>query len=263
MNNSYEHVNDPRPTEMLLALVLSKDMDADGDDFWIPVRVLQHRLPTEFSKIQTLSHSPFPNDRDVAATILGQNSVREKFDAPECAAVLDEMLNSDSEIASPPLASIILSLGHLKQADFVEKVLRYQNHPNPEVRYATTVTLGGSEDERAIKALIQLSRDADHDVRNWATFGLGSLTKTDSEEIREALVERLGETDDEIRGEALVGLVERGDHRAVEPLCAELDQWTSRPLIKDCAKKLLKKGDLLGDEWNQVLDDLKRIGFQG
>jgi HEAT repeat protein len=42
-----------------------------------------------------------------------------------------------------------------------------------------------------VDALIQLCRDTDRDVRDWATFTLGSQFKSDSPSLRAALHERL------------------------------------------------------------------------
>jgi HEAT repeat protein len=69
--------------------------------------------------------------------------------------------------------------------------------------------------------LIQLSRDGDRDVRSWATFGLGSQIETDSPVIRTALIERLSDSDPEVRGEALVGLALRHEPSVVDALRAE------------------------------------------
>jgi hypothetical protein len=61
---------------------------------------------------------------------------------------------------------------------------------------------------------------------NWATFGLGSQIEVNTKEIRDALFKRLGEEDDEIRGEALVGLSIRKDKRVLGPLLKELTSKT-------------------------------------
>jgi len=62
----------------------------------------------------------------------------------------------------------------------------------------------------------------DTDTRNWATFALGSLSEEDSPAIRDALAARLSDADDEVRGEAMLGLARRVDERVVQPLQREL-----------------------------------------
>ena len=69
---------------------------------------------------------------------------------------------------------------------------------------------------------MEWSGDDDHDVRNWAVFGLGSQIDTDSPEIREALRQALTDPDHEVRGEGLVGLAKRGDSAIVPDL---LHEW--------------------------------------
>jgi len=256
-----EYRSDPRSTEELVALAVAKDIDLDNEEYWKPIRILQHRLSAEFERFHRLACSKSQKERDVAATILGQNSVKDKFDVERCQMALGEML-SQPDLSSPPLASILFALGQLKAPGYVEMLLRFQQYPDADVRYAVTTSLGGTDEERAIKALIELSRDDDFQVRNWATFGLGSRTDIDSEEIRLALVDRLSETDDEIRGEALVGLVSRRDIRVIEPLLRELNQWRKQPLVKDCADKLLEEREKFGPEWHSVLCELERVGYK-
>jgi hypothetical protein len=69
--------------------------------------------------------------------------------------------------------------------------------------------------------LIALSRDKDREVRDWATFQLGSQMELDNAEVRQALRDRLEDSDLDTRCEAFVGLARRGDEFAVAPLLQE------------------------------------------
>ena len=63
------------------------------------------------------------------------------------------------------------------------------------------------------------------EARDWATTTLGQAPGFDGPEIRAALLARATQDDDEmVRGEALHGLLLRGDRRCRSLLAAELDQ---------------------------------------
>jgi HEAT repeat protein len=72
-------------------------------------------------------------------------------------------------------------------------------------------------------ALAKLSRDSDRDVRNWATFALGSQFESKSPTLCEALQERVSDPDPEVRGEALPGLARRADVSIAPSVQLELD----------------------------------------
>jgi HEAT repeat protein len=59
-------------------------------------------------------------------------------------------------------------------------------------------------------------------VRDWATFGLGSQIDLDTPRIREALCARLNDPDPITRAEAFVGLARRKDEGVLSPLIAAL-----------------------------------------
>ena len=80
-----------------------------------------------------------------------------------------------------------------------------------------------SEDPRAIEAIVELTTDEDPHIRDWATFSLGSREELDTTEIREALAARLYDPDADTRGEAMLGLVRRGDPRVFPALVKSLD----------------------------------------
>ena len=81
--------------------------------------------------------------------------------------------------------------------------------PTPAVRDGVVDALAGRTDPAAVAALVELSRDAEPAIRDWATFALGTLTDQDSPELRDALVARLDDGDAEARIEAVHGLALR------------------------------------------------------
>ncbi len=254
--------NDPRSTDELLHLGLTKDMDEDDEEYWQPIRSLQYRLPTIAEQIETMLRSSDPKSRDTAATILGQSSVEEKWEAPHCAEKLVAALKLEK--SADALISIIFALGHLHHAPSIEAILPLGKHPDPNVRYAVVQSLSGYEIPEANAALIELSSDPDHDVRNWATFGLGSQIETDTPAIRQALLNRLGEQDSEIRGEALVGLADRGDTRLVSPFLRELTRIDRDPvLVAEAADAIIRAACNTGaSNWLPVLEKLSALHLE-
>jgi HEAT repeat protein len=99
------------------------------------------------------------------------------------------------------------------------------------VRLGVVNGLPNDDAPGAIAGLIRLTSDDGRDVRDWATFGLGSLTDVDTPELRDALMARMSEDDDEIRGEALIGVARRRRPEALGVVLREL----SRPFAGDWA----------------------------
>jgi HEAT repeat protein len=135
------------------------------------------------------------------------------------------------------IASTLYALGHLKRGESAELII-FAEHPSLDVRCALAYTLGGRADDLACNALVILSGEQDLDTRNWATFGLGTLCERDSTVIRQALVTRLSDSDDEVRGEAMVGLARRQDVRAVEAILTELGRQDVLNLAIEAAEEM-------------------------
>jgi len=264
-DHAAKYRNDPRSTDELLGLALAKDADRDNDDYWHPVAALQHRLPQIVERVQALGSSHDDKSRDTAATILGQGWVGAKFAPGRSAEILLQMLAKEQ--STSVLASIIFALGHLHDSRAVEPMIGLSTHPDARIRYAVVSSLCGHDDNGSIETMVARSSDQDRDVRNWATFGLGSQIDTDTPAIREALFARLTEKDDEIRGEAIVGLARRGDIRAATALLNELntleaDVLRDWVLITEAANEIATQAKASGlQEWRPVLSKLARLGI--
>jgi HEAT repeat protein len=119
------------------------------------------------------------------------------------------------------IASALCALGHLGRGEPAQ-LAELSKHPSEDVRHAVAYALGGRTDAVSTATLITLSTDDDRDTRDWATFALGALTEEDCPTIRDALAARLSDQDEDVRAEAIAGLAQRRDERAVQPLIHEL-----------------------------------------
>lgn len=215
----------------------------DEQALWDIVWILRSRGSYEVLMAATqLCESKNPFSRELGVDILGQLGVPERSYPDECGIVLLKLLETEEDINV--LIAIGFALGHLKDSRGVVPLAKFKNHSCAEVRYGVVFGLLGQEDELAINTLIELSRDENEDVRNWATFGLGEMIETDTQAIRDALFQRLvnekGQTDTEaeIRQEALLGLANRKDYRVIKPLREELSSGFVGRLAVEAAKKI-------------------------
>jgi HEAT repeat protein len=202
--------------------------EPDSHERWEHVVALHTRGDDEsFVAAAELLDSPDPDRRALAADILAQLGavpgvpVEQRPLAGPAFGLLLQRIGEEQHAGV--LQSIALAFGHLADPRGIPALHRLRNHPDEDVRHAVVVGLLGQDDDLAIETLVELSRDADADVRDWATFGLGTQVERDDARIRDTLVARLDDPDDDTRGEALRGLGVRGDQRAIPRLLAELD----------------------------------------
>lgn len=235
---------DSRSTEELIQLALTApEEDDDGDDRWDFIWLLRYRGTRDvLNGAIALTESNNSEERTIGIQILGQLGIPDRTFPDECLTTLIGLLKH--EIDPLILQSIGIALGHLNDARAIEPQLKFCLHPDWEVHYGVVLSMNGHNDKRAIAALIKLSGDDHPQVRNWATFGLGSLLEVDTPEIREALYQRFlledptGEETAEIQGEALVGLASRQDERILPKLMEQLMSENLSVLEIEAAEKL-------------------------
>jgi len=196
-----------------------------SDEYWAHVRVLHFRAGRDvFDEAIKLCSNPEAIPRAVGADILAQLGVRDGIAvfpfADDSAGTLVARL-ADTEPAV--IASALYALGHLGRGE-PSQLARLSTHASEDVRHALAYALGGRADSVSTATLVVLSGDVDADTRDWATFALGTLSEEDSPAIRDALAARLNDPDDDVRAEAIAGLLQRRDERAVQPLLQELSR---------------------------------------
>ena len=209
--------SDQRSTTELVALYLR---DPETDEAGRALGVVQYRGgKEEFEIAAHLARGNLALERRVAADILAQLGWQERTYLSESIEILLRLLD-DPEVEVLQAAAI--ACGHRKSSLSVARLVELGKHPSAQVRYGVTYGLAGQDEPSAIDALLLLSKDEDRDVRDWATFALGSQTDIDTPELREALRARLTDNDPEIRGEALVGLGRRQDEHLKRAVLDEL-----------------------------------------
>ena len=211
--------------------------EKDGDVRWEYVQALHMRGEREiFEQAVRLCQSKDSTKAILGADILGQLGTPNFPFHKESVPVLLKLIGNQQDESA--LQAATMALGRTGDSRALEKLIELKNHSSEEVRFAVVHGLLTLEDEKSIQALIELSVDEDEDVRNWATFGLGSQIEVNTKEIRDSLFKRLDEEDDEIRGEALVGLSIRKDKRVLDPLLKELaSEWVG-VLVVEAAGEL-------------------------
>lgn len=229
----------------LIALVLGT---ADEDvETWRPaLDELQDRPTREtFDDAAALLRSDAMEERELGVEILGllggSGSDPARPFREESVVLLLDLLARESE--PRVLESLGYAFDHLDERQGIGPLVALAGHPDPYVRLAVAHGVMHHEDERAVAALIALSADADADVRDWATFALGTQVSLDTPAIREALAARLDDPHGDTQEEGMYGLALRLDPRAI-PVLLELLEGYEGPLLDSA---LLVLADHLDD----------------
>jgi len=226
------------PTSELLSSALASARMGDDDARWRFVEALHLNGAEEaFTQSAAWCESRVALERCLGADVLGQlggSGVDTKYAARSVPILCGLVSDSDPSV----LNAALVALGHRQFRGSLDSVLSLAGHASADVRIGVVHALCGNETLDAVAALIQLSRDVDSDVRNWATFNLGSQVEVDTPQLRAALLARTKDVHDETRAEALVGLAKRGDRAVLAPLLAELQSDSVGTLAVEAAREL-------------------------
>ena len=215
----------------LISILLS---GPDEDLYWDGVCALHWRGSHEvLDRAVRLCRSFCAVERRAGADILGQLGVPDRTFPESCLRTLLDMLVEEDD--HDVLRAVLVALSHLRDPEAIVPASRFRHHPDPDVRHGVVLALTGHEEEQALNVLIELTRDPEAHVRDWATFALGSQVDVDTPELRDALAGRLSDEDDDTRAEAMVGLAQRGDRRVLTALRRELESDSVGALAVEAA----------------------------
>ncbi|WP_397363856.1 hypothetical protein [Olleya sp. R77988] len=194
--------------------------------FWENISELRKRPNKEvYNQAFKLASSERDKEKIIGIYVLAQLGFDPRFQQKKTVDLYFKLLENEK---SPKVISAILSsIGHNNEninENRISKLVKYKNHSFSDVRFELVLALSCLENENAIRTLIELSQDKHSDIRNWATWALGTQLETDSELIRTALWNRISDKDESARFEAISGLAQRKDNRITEILKKELEK---------------------------------------
>jgi HEAT repeat protein len=204
--SDHRRASDTRRTSELIAAYLQTSDESEAADL---ITTIQYRGGAEECRagLELLAHEG-PRERAAGAEIIGQLGWQDRTFLDETMnALLGALTDADRHV----LESVIFALGHRADPRAIEALLSFVDSPDADIRYATVHGLMPHDTPNVVDALAKPSRDSDRDVRNWATFALGSQFESISPTLCAALQERMTDADPEVRGEAFLGLARRGD----------------------------------------------------
>lgn len=192
--------------------------------YWDNIWELRKRSTMSvFEKCWELVHSNIPKDRIIGFDVLAQLGVSSRPFCKESVKLFFEILEYEKDYKV--ISSILFAIGHnnenLNQKQ-INQLILYKTNKDSFIRYALVSSLLGLENYQAIQTLIELSSDKVPSIRDWATFGIGSMIETDHEEIRKALWKRTNDKNQNIKLEAIVGLAHRKDENVKNIIEREL-----------------------------------------
>jgi HEAT repeat protein len=200
-----------------------------SDESWNAISELQMRgSPDALTLASRLAKSRNDRRRALGLYVASQLRRRQKlgrFGSIEYA--LEEtqelLLSGLHDISSEVCRAAISGLGHRPHPLALPELIKFAAHPDKEIRFGVAVALGKYSEADSIGALVHLAKDDSDAVRDWATFSIGSMLEVDNPEVRNLLWANLQDTDEDVRGEALVGLAVRKEERIIPVLLELLD----------------------------------------
>lgn len=213
----------------LKSLVGMALQDWGSDDSWKAISELQMRgSPEALTLAHRLAKSRNYRKRALGLYMASQLRWRQKgvpFGSIEYALeeTQEMLLAGLHDICSEVLYAAISGFGHRPHPLALPELIKFASHPEQKIRFEVAVALGRYSEADSIDALLRLAKDDSDAVRDWATFGIGSIQEVDNPKVRDLLWANLQDTDEDVRGEALVGLAIRKDEGIIPVLLELLD----------------------------------------
>jgi HEAT repeat protein len=227
--------------------------------YWDNIRAIRARPSKEvFDSCIEFTKSENLKERLIGVHVLAQLGMPPRPFQKEILRLFFQLLEKEND--SQILSAILYGIGHNNEkltASQIEHLIIFKNHFNTEVREALVFALLGVASPKAIDTLIALTRDKRAAIRDWATFGVGTLIDDDNETIREVLWDRTNDKNKNVKLEAIAGLVKRKVLKVKEIIKRELNGGEFGTILFDSIQELNDKEfiPLLESNLEQYKDD--------
>jgi len=214
--------------------------------YWYNIRELHSRPNTNvFKTCVKLTKSSNSKERIIAFDTLAQLGLPPRPFYKESKKIFFGVLRKEKDAKA--LRSILYAIGHNNKKlkpDEIALLVSFKDNADEGVRAGLVSSLLSVDNKLAIDTLIDLTTDKISNIRDWATFGIGTQIERDNKSIREALWSRVKDKHQDTKLEAIVGLAKRKDQRVKEIIKAELLNAEYGTLLFDAIEELKDKDKL-------------------
>ena len=211
--------------------------------YWDNITELRKRVNDDvYNLAYKLSHSESDKKKIIGIDVLAQLGFDTRYRQLETISLYFELL--ETKQSDNVLFSILFGISHNNEnltKKQISKLIGFKDSKNSDIRFSLVSALSGVEHSMAIETLIELSNDSFSSIRNWATFGLGTLCELDNDQIIEALWKRTKDKHQETKLEAIVGLANRNEIKVREPIIDELKNGEYGTLLFEAIETLNDK----------------------
>jgi hypothetical protein len=211
--------------------------------YWNNISELRKRANNDvFNQAYVFAKSKINKKKIIGIDVLAQLGfdprLRQKETIKLYFNLLEENQNDDV------LFSLFFGISHNNEKltnNQVLQLIKFKNSKNNDIRYSLVSAISGVDNPKAIETLIELSEDNYSSIRNWATFGIGTLCEQNNDLIVKALWNRIKDKHQETKLEAIVGLANRKQVAVKEQIIEELKSGEYGTLLFDAIETLKDK----------------------
>jgi HEAT repeat protein len=211
--------------------------------YWNNILELRKRAPKDvYNQAYILAKSESDKKKIIGIDVLAQLGFDPRIGQNKTVELYFELL--ENRQSDNVLFAIFFGISHNNEnltKSQVLKLIEFKHSENNDVRYSLVSAISGIDNPKAIETLIELSEDKLSSIRNWATFGIGTLSEENNDRIINALWNRVKDKHQITKLEAIVGLANRNDVKVKEEIIKELKNGEYGTLLFDAIETLKDK----------------------